>query len=526
MKIKNILYLLVVLAMVFTSCDDYLDVMPDSRTELDSEEKIKRLLASAYPSYLYVYPTEMYSDNTDWRDAGDYTSNNITQEELFEWKDVTEDTGSDSPQSFWSDSYSSISAANHALRAIEEFGNPRSLQAQRGEALLVRAYNHFNLVNVFGKHYSEKTSETDLGVPYATEPERTVNPHYERQTVAEVYRLIEKDLLEGLPLIDDNEYTVPKYHFNRRAANAFAVRFYLYSRNYDKVIEHANALLGNNPQEMLRNMQEFTTMTSDFQLRAKHYVKMEHNANLLVATLSNYIYQFGNYSSGKKYAHTRSIASNETTMSPAPWTVYNEDNETYVWNNDVYYLSPSNYTQYVASPKIPYYFQITDPIAQTGYRKSILVLFSADEALLSRAEAYIMKEDYDSAIKDMNLWVSTRSKTGNFLDRALVNKYYSELNYYTIADATPKKKLNPEVPVVSAEQENFLHCILHIRRIETIHEGLRWFDIKRYGIEIYRRLLNTNENVTELDFMPVDDPRRALQIPATVISAGLKPNPR
>lgn len=526
MKLKNISFLLFILFMVGTSCDDYLDVMPDSRTELDSEEKIARLLASAYPSYLYVYATEMYSDNTDWRDVSGYTSNNKTQEELFEWKDVTEDSGSDSPQVFWSDAYGSISAANHALRAIEEFGNPRSLNPQRGEALLIRAFNHFNLVNVFGKHYSEKTSETDLGVPYVTEPERTVAPHYERQSVAEVYRLIEKDLLEGLPLIDDNAYIVPKYHFNHRAANAFAVRFYLYTRKYDKVIEHVNALLGNNPQEILRNMQEFQDMTSDFQLRAKHYTKLEHNANLLIATLDNYIYQFGNYSSGKKYTHSRTIASNETSMSAAPWCIYKEDTDSYVWNNDVYYLSASNYTQYVTSPKIPYYFQITDPIAQTGYRKSIFVIFSADEALLSRAEAYIMKGDYTNAIKDMNLWVTGHSKTGNLLTRDIVNKYYSELPYYIPEDPTPKKRLKPEVAITSEEQENFLHCLLHMRRIETLFDGLRWFDIKRYGIEIYRRKLDTNESVTVLDVMPVEDLRRAIQIPSTIVSAGLEPNPR
>ena len=30
-----------------------------------------------------------------------------------------------------------------------------------------------------------------------------------------VYEMIEKDLLEGLPLIEDKAYTVPKYHFNK-----------------------------------------------------------------------------------------------------------------------------------------------------------------------------------------------------------------------------------------------------------------------------------------------------------------------
>lgn len=45
-------------------------------------------------------------------------------------------------------------------------GSPESLNGQKGEALLTRAYHHFMLVNVFCKHYSEQTSATDLGIPY------------------------------------------------------------------------------------------------------------------------------------------------------------------------------------------------------------------------------------------------------------------------------------------------------------------------------------------------------------------------
>lgn len=44
------------------------------------------------------------------------------------------------------------------------------------------------------------------------------------------------------------------------------------------------------------------------------------------------------------------------------------------------------------------------------------------------------------------------------------------------------------------------YALLHLRRVETVHLGLRWFDIKRYGITIYRRKLasyNTLGSVTD-----------------------------
>ena len=67
----------------------------------------------------------------------------------------------------------------------------------------------------------------DRGIPYIKEPETSVNPQYSRGTVAEVYQNIAADLEEGLPLIDDNIYSRVKYHFNKKAAYAFAARFYL-----------------------------------------------------------------------------------------------------------------------------------------------------------------------------------------------------------------------------------------------------------------------------------------------------------
>ena len=67
----------------------------------------------------------------------------------------------------------------------------------------------------------------------------------------------------------------------------------------------------------------------------------------------------------------------------------------------------------------------------------------------------------------------------------------------------------------------------HLRRILTLGEGVRLQDVKRYGIVIYRRVSNTRARIVAVtDTMKVDDPRRAIQIPQDVITAGLPGNPR
>ena len=72
------------------------------------------------------------------------------------------------------------------------------------------------------------------------------------------------------------------------------------------------------------------------------------------------------------------------------------------------------------------------------------------------------------------------------------------MNFYTpFTQQTPKKQLAPDFTIEEGMQENILHCILHIRRVTTLHEGMRWPDIKRYGIMIYRRNMAINVSPTK-----------------------------
>ena len=63
MKKSNIIYSIsfaALLGLSLTSCDKYLDVMPDNRTEVDSEDKVVSLITSAYPSDSFYGFTELF----------------------------------------------------------------------------------------------------------------------------------------------------------------------------------------------------------------------------------------------------------------------------------------------------------------------------------------------------------------------------------------------------------------------------------------------------------------------------------
>ena len=133
---KSIFYTfgLALAAIAFASCDDFLDKMPDSRAELDTEEKVVKMLVSAYPDNTYNMCAEFSSDNVD--DYGSIKSYNQLQEELYNWQEVSSVETNENPNAVWGDAYTAIAAANQALAAIEELGGDKTakLQAAKGEA--------------------------------------------------------------------------------------------------------------------------------------------------------------------------------------------------------------------------------------------------------------------------------------------------------------------------------------------------------------------------------------------------------
>ena len=189
-KLKLILSLLVLIGIT-TSCDDFLSEVPDNRTQLDTPEKISEILVNAYPDASYMDFAETMSDNAF--DSENLTGTTTKNSQNYNWEEL-DDVQRDTPSFYWDACYTAIAHANQALEAIEKLGNPANLKAQRGEALMARAYSHFMLVSVFSQRYNPATAKTDLGIPYILEPETVLLKKYTRNTVEEVYTLVVNNL--------------------------------------------------------------------------------------------------------------------------------------------------------------------------------------------------------------------------------------------------------------------------------------------------------------------------------------------
>lgn len=512
---KALLYISTI-ALTVSACDGFLDTVPDDRIEIDSKDKVTKMLVSAYPTTSTILISELSSDNTT--DNGvQYDTYEQVCSDAYRWNDITSEE-TDSPKSVWDAHYNAIAAANQALKAIEELGGGAEYDAQRGEALVCRAFAHFQLANLFCLPYDAAKADQTLGIPYSLEPETVVLPEgIERGTLAHTYEMIEKDIEEGLPLIDDNIYTVPKYHFNQKAAYAFAARFNLYYHKFDKVIEYADKVLGQNPSGMVRDWQAFGNLATDFELRCNTYISSNEPCNLLLLTANtSWPYVQGPYYIGLRYGNSYDIMMNE--VLPGPWGGYNK-----------LYMSSGiwGFEQKYSIPKFLGYFEYTDKTAGIGFLHLVNVAFSTDELLLCRAEAKLLKtpQDIDGAVEDMNVLLN--SMAGIHLTEQQIINYFSAKPYMPLhiknsSQRSIKKELHPQgFQIPDSDTENLIQCLLHLRRVTTVHEGLRWNDIKRYGIEYSHPRSGLSD-----DELLVDDPRRAVQIPQEVIAAGLEANPR
>lgn len=470
--------------MSLHACDDFLSQPPDNRTELNTKEKITELLVSAYPEGNYITFCESMTNNVSHRQGGFVDPTNT---QPFLWEEPSE-TEQDSPQFYWNTCYSAISAANHALKAIAESEDPSLYSAQKGEALLARAYAHFMLVNLFAKMYNDDTSDTDPGIPYVTEPETTAIKTYLRMPVKNVYSMVENDLKQGLPLIDDKIYTVPSYHFTKAAAHAFAVRFYLFKRDYNKVIEHANLVFPDNDFSSRLRPWNTTYQTYAFDVLEAAYTRSSEKANLLLCeTASLWARTYNRFFYGTGPDDMDEIHAIEgITGGQFAYTVY--------------FLSNSN-NYFVV--KFREHFVRDDISADIGLAYTIVPLLTAEEVLLSRAEALAFRGRYQESLDDINTFLSTR--IANYTP-SLHNLTLTRISNYFGASSLP----------------SLIELTLSLRRAEFLHEGLWWFDILRYEIPLVH--VTDKEETLELD---ADDPRRVLQIPPEAIQqGGLQPNPR
>ncbi|QTE24107.1 RagB/SusD family nutrient uptake outer membrane protein [Polaribacter cellanae] len=481
--------------ILFIGCNEFLSEIPDNRSQIDSPDKISQLITGAYSTANYQLMASIMSDNSEIKVEG---IGDRMQKTLYNWEDATTfETDRDSPTYFWNNTYAAISQANAALEAISKLEGKYDLKSQKGEALIARAYGHFMIANFWCKQYNPKSAKTDLGIPYVLKPEKNLIQNYDRGTLAEVYELIEKDLEEGLAIVG-NDYVAPKFHFTELSASAFAARFYLYKGDWDKVIKYSSKAV-TNPEKQLRNMVAYKALSYDGNRLLYPSVKEESNL-LIASTASLWARRFAGTNFGL------SINKANQLFFGSPGNPFKKS-----WAYTVYGGTDLVYN----FPKFREYFKITNQNAGIGSPYTGIVLFDRDETILNRAEAYVMKENYASALKDLNIFLSKKTLSYNATTDILTEDMVVAQYPVVPKEYTPFYTLNDK-------QTSFVKFIAELKRRESYHQGLRWFDVKRFDLEVSRKL----SILGDPNVLVKGDKRRLLKIPKNALNFGIVDNPR
>ena len=242
--------------LVFSSCDSWLDVVPNDRISetvvFDDQQGYQKLLNGLYSG---MTSTTLYGRNLS---AGAidilaqyYNTSNMSSfyYELAKYDYATVES-KNLISDIWGDTYSLISNANTLIEATDNADCPlsdRQKKRMKGEALVVRAYLHFDLLRLYGPIPSDLS---ERAIPYQTSAELTVQPF---ETGTQILSKIKSDLTTAIGLLEESEpLLMPDqyensdlesrpYRMNYYAAKAVLARVYLWegkkSEAYDTAVE-------------------------------------------------------------------------------------------------------------------------------------------------------------------------------------------------------------------------------------------------------------------------------------------------
>ncbi len=237
-------------ALTLSSCN-YLDITPVGQVIPGSVSEYRALLTEAYGT---AYPatsshsyTCLLSDEVgslDHSSASGFlvASDGEAASYNFRW----EYTSGNMQEYPWLYYYRTIFLANAVIEGIGSASQDTNLESKDqllGEAYALRAYCHFELINLYGKWYDPTTANTDRGVPLALYND--IEQSYRPSSVAAVYQQILDDLKTASDhmQVDVQPSTDYSYRFSKKVLTAFEARVRLYMGQWQEAYDKATSLL-------------------------------------------------------------------------------------------------------------------------------------------------------------------------------------------------------------------------------------------------------------------------------------------
>ncbi|SNR52015.1 RagB/SusD family nutrient uptake outer membrane protein [Flavobacterium sp. ov086] len=365
--------------------------------------------------------------------------------------------------------YRIIRNANTIINATDgAIGSMADKNIVKGQALLYRAFCHFQLVQLYGKRYVSGEANSQLGIPIIL----TVgNDNLPRSTVEEVYTQINKDLDEANILLV-GYVRLNNSHLNLKVAQGLKARVALTQGEWAIAADYANkARTGMN----LMSVVDYGAGFNDF--NNKEWMWGSHINEVQTDYFGNFgAFMSRNYNSTVIRTCPRAINSKLYNMIPA------SDVRSTIFSKDGNHPNLSLASNFV---KFPYTSQ-KFLSKSTGDSRCDVPYMRAAEMYLIEAEAKARLGQADAAIILFDF----------------------------------EKARNPDYILSTNTGQALVDEILIQRRIELWGEGFRFFDLKRTNSPLDRTGANHDSAITNgVMAVPPTDKRWQWLIPRAEIDA-------
>lgn len=280
----------------------------------------------------------------------------------------------------WNYAYTRILRTNVVLDGLEKMKTESDATQRKeleGNARFHRAFNHFQLAQIFASPYAISVADKELGLPFRSSS--NVNLTVIRPFLKSFYEQILDDLTKAKNLLPPQ--AVSKTRPSRSAAYALLSRVYLSMSDYDNAQVYADSCLLE-----YNSLMDFNG-DNDINIQLTNPIKQLNKETLFLARIGNY-----------------------GAFSPATLMVDSELYKLYATDDlrkKVFFRQDGALVRYKGS--------------YDGTRLMFCGL-STSEMLLNRAECFARKGLVDRALADLNALLKARIDKGSFVPLAINDK--------------------------------------------------------------------------------------------------------
>lgn len=257
MKIRFPYTILAALAVLFTSCDNYLDIQPVGKVIPTTAEEFRALLTEAYSYVPDDRGLASFRADEVRLDATASAQDLESYIDIWTWNDAA--PGENTSTFSWRQFYHVLFIANYIIEAENTIsgGTHAEIQQMVGESYMLRAYMHFLLANLHAPAYTKCDPAVTKAVPLKLDSD--VENILHRSTLAEVYKSVTDDIDEAAKRLNTDSWGLGyNYRFNTLSVDALRSRVYLYMGLWKESLDASRRVLAVNntlvnPQTILPN---------------------------------------------------------------------------------------------------------------------------------------------------------------------------------------------------------------------------------------------------------------------------------